>query len=79
MAATLKLILLSLTATLLILLALIKSLKLLASLNSKSLRKLLQINLVERSLLPILLLNTAILHKVSSGFFNAINIIKQSQ
>ena len=78
MAGTLKLILLSLTATLLILLALVESLKLLISLNSKSLKKLPPINLVERSPLPILLLNIAILYKASSGFFDAIDIIRQS-
>ena len=77
-AGTLKPILLSLTATLLMLLAPVKSLKLLASLNSKSLRKLPLINLVERIPTPILPLSIVTLLKLSSGFFNAIDIKRQN-
>ena len=66
-------------ATLLMLLTSVESPKLLVSLNSESLRKSPPIDLVEKSPLPILLLNVAVLHKASSGFFNAIDIIKQSQ
>ena len=37
------------------------------------------INLVERSPPPILLLNAAILYKASGGFFNAMDIVRQSR
>ena len=76
MAGTLKLILLSLMATLLILLAPVESLKLLMSLNSESLKKLLLINLVEKSSTPILLLSVDVLYKPSSAFYNVIDIRK---
>ena len=52
--------------------------KLPASLNSEFLRKLLLIDLVERSPTPILPLNIAALLKLSSGFFDAINIERQN-
>lgn len=48
----------------------------LTNLNSKSLRKLLLINIVERSPARILLLSAATLYKASSEFFNIIDIIR---
>ena len=76
MANILKLILLSLMAILLMLLILVKSLKLLISLNGKFLKKSPLINLVEKSPPPILLLNIVILYKAFSEFLNTIDIIK---
>jgi hypothetical protein len=63
-------------ATLLMIFVLIKSLKSLMSLNSEFLKKLPPINLVERSPVPILLLNVAILYKAFSRFFNTIDIVR---
>ena len=66
-------------AILLMLFALVKSLKLPMNLNSESSRKLLLIDLAERSLVPILLLSAAVLYKLSGAFYDIMDIRKQSQ
>ena len=66
------------TAILLTVHVLIKSLKLPVSLNNESLRKSIPIDMGERSPALILLLNTAALPKPFSEFCGVINIKKQS-
>ena len=78
MAGTLPLTLVFLTAMLLMLLTLDQRLKSPVSSNSGFLRKSLQIDLVERSPAPILLLSAAALPKQFGESFNVMDIERRS-